>query len=87
MPARAVRRPTPDARAPRLSSVTSKGQATIPADYRRSIGLRSGDLVAFELEGDRIVLRKAQPVDAGWNAAQSRIMGEWDSAEDAVFDE
>jgi antitoxin PrlF len=70
----------------RLSSVTSKGQTTIPADYRRSIGLEPGDMVAFELEGDRIVLRRAQALDQAWNTAQSRFMSEWGSAEDAVFD-
>lgn len=87
MPGHSARPTSADGGAPRLSAVTSKGQTTIPADYRRSIGLRPGDLVAFELDGDRIVLRKTQPLDHAWNAAQSRLMGEWDSAEDSVFDE
>lgn len=73
-------------RATHSSSVTVKGQTTIPADYRREVGLRAGDRVTFELDGDRIVLRKAVPVDDAWNAAQSRVMSEWGSEEDAVFD-
>ena len=84
MPAQPSRRRVSAARP---SSVTTKGQATIPAEYRRAIGLRPGDLVAFELDGDRIVLRKAQGLDHAWNAAQSQVMSEWASEEDAVFDE
>lgn len=87
MTAQPARPPSSDAGPQHLAAVTSEGQATIPADLRRSIGLRPGDLVQFELDGDRIVLRKAGPLDHAWNTAQSRLMGEWDSPEDAVFDE
>lgn len=54
--------PSPTAGVPRLGAVSGEGQTTIPADYLRSIGLKAGDVVAFELDGDRIVLRKAAPL-------------------------
>lgn len=39
------------------SSITSKGQATIPAVIRRRLGLRPGGKVAFVVEDDRVVLK------------------------------
>lgn len=70
----------------RASAVTAKGQTTIPVEYRRSLDLHPGDRVIFRLEGDHLVLSKAQALDTAWNEAQSRLMSEWASAEDAVFD-
>jgi|FaiFalDrversion2_1042247.scaffolds.fasta_scaffold06530_3 AbrB family looped-hinge helix DNA binding protein len=46
----------------RLSVLTRKGQVTIPAEFRRRLGLRRGDRVAVALEGDRIVLRRVGSV-------------------------
>lgn len=39
------------------SSVTQKGQVTIPVTVRRSLGVSTGDEIAFEIEGDRVYLR------------------------------
>lgn len=36
------------------SSITSKGQATIPIDVRRYLGLQSGDKVAFLFQGKTV---------------------------------
>jgi AbrB family looped-hinge helix DNA binding protein len=38
------------------SSVTDKGQVTIPASYREMLGLKPHDLVHFTLEGERLIL-------------------------------
>jgi antitoxin PrlF len=41
------------------STLTSKGQITLPAELRRRWGLKSGDRVDFTLEDDgRVVLRR-----------------------------
>lgn len=48
------------------STVTRKGQVTIPAEVRRRLGLRRGDRVAFLEENDRIVLK---PVESDVEAA------------------
>ncbi len=42
------------------SSITSKGQATIPLDIRRYLGLEKGDKVVFSFVGDqvRVVAKK-----------------------------
>ena len=48
------------------TTVTSKGQATIPKPVRDRLGIIAGDAVTFELEPDgRVVLRKANaPIQA-----------------------
>jgi AbrB family looped-hinge helix DNA binding protein len=39
------------------TSVTSKGQVTIPKRLRQKLGLRQGSKVAFVLVGDRVEMR------------------------------
>lgn len=45
---------------PNVSTVTAKGQVTIPAELRRKLGLRPGDQVTFVSEGDRVVLLRQE---------------------------
>lgn len=42
------------------SSLTSKGQVTIPQEIRNRLGLTTGDRVNFVIEGDRTVIRPAR---------------------------
>lgn len=39
------------------ATLTSKGQITVPKDVRERLGLKSGDRVAFEFEGNSVRLR------------------------------
>jgi hypothetical protein len=41
-----------------------------------------GDLIAYELEGDRVRLRKVEPFDAAYHAAVAETLQEWNSPED-----
>ena len=41
-----------------VSSVTSKGQVTIPKEIRDSLGITKGDRVLFLKEGDVVIIRK-----------------------------
>ena len=69
------------------SSVTRKGQATIPADICRWADIAPGDNVLFSLKNGRITLEKVITVDAAWNAGQLAMMAEWDDpAENAYND-
>jgi AbrB family looped-hinge helix DNA binding protein len=42
------------------SSVTTKGQVTIPIDLREKLGIKPGDRVSFVDGGDRIVLQRLE---------------------------
>lgn len=41
------------------TSVTQKGQVTIPVEVRNRLGLKPRDRVVFELDGDTVPLRPA----------------------------
>jgi AbrB family looped-hinge helix DNA binding protein len=43
------------------TTMTSKGQVTVPKEVRQRLGLRQGMRVAFVVEGDHAVLRPATP--------------------------
>lgn len=44
-----------------MSTVTTKGQVTIPKPVRDRLGVKPGDRVAFDLdEGGQVLLRKAR---------------------------
>lgn len=42
------------------TSMTVKGQVTIPKEIREELGLKPGDRVVFEKEGNTIVLKSAK---------------------------
>lgn len=39
------------------SSISSKGQVTVPQEIRNRLGLSAGDRVEFVIEGDRTIIR------------------------------
>jgi AbrB family looped-hinge helix DNA binding protein len=49
------------------STISSKGQVTVPAEVRRCLGLAAGTTVRFEIRPDGVILRKGtvgeHPVD------------------------
>ena len=47
-----------------LSSVTDRYQTTIPKGVRDALGIRRGDMIAYELSGDAVVLRRRPTDDA-----------------------
>lgn len=42
------------------SKLTSKSQTTIPRPVRSALDLRAGDELVYDIDGDRVVLRKAR---------------------------
>ncbi|TVS07456.1 MAG: AbrB/MazE/SpoVT family DNA-binding domain-containing protein [Cyanobium sp. PLM2.Bin73] len=46
------------------SSITSKGQVTIPKALRQQLGLARGSRVSFQLVGDHIEVRPCRPQQA-----------------------
>ena len=39
------------------STLTSKGQTTIPGEIRKALGLKPGDKLEYVAEGDRAIIR------------------------------
>lgn len=59
------------------TTVTSKGQVTIPKSVRQRLGLRCGSKVEFVVVGDRVELRiRSTPVEVpvdGFGMVRSRL--------------
>lgn len=64
------------------SKLTEKYQATIPADVRQALGLKKGDLLAFDVIKGEVRLRRATQVDLAYAQAVSGTLSEWDSKAD-----
>ena len=60
-----------------LARITSKGQMTIPKKVRNALGIHQGDLVRFELEGDRAVITRFPSGDDEYLKALEGTLGEW----------
>jgi AbrB family looped-hinge helix DNA binding protein len=46
-----------------LSTLSNKGQVTVPVEVRRSLGLKTGDKIAFVLDNDQVrLIRKGSAV-------------------------
>jgi antitoxin PrlF len=43
-----------------FSTISSKGQVTVPQEIRKRLGLEAGDRVEFVMEADRTVIRPAR---------------------------
>ena len=67
---------------PYQSRLSSKGQVTIPVEVREKLHLEPGDSVIYEIEGERAVLRRAEPFDIAYHAALIETLDEWASPED-----
>ena len=64
------------------SKLLSKGQVTIPANIRKFMGIVPGDMVAYEIQGKTLKLKKVESFDSAYRAAISEILEEWNSPED-----
>ena len=71
----------------RVTTLTNKGQVTIPKEIRDELGLKPSDKILFSLENGHVTLRRAYPAleeVAGSIPAIDVPMKEWD---DIVQDE
>jgi AbrB family looped-hinge helix DNA binding protein len=72
-----------------VSTVSEKGQVTIPIDARRRLKVAAGDKVLFKIEGDKVLLLRIgdrrlsetldtqKPWPIGSLEYQKRLRAEW----------
>jgi antitoxin PrlF len=65
------------------STISSKGQITVPQEIRKRLGLQTGDRVEFVMEDDRTVIR---PVRSEVNPFEKYIgiMGPFPGGEEGI---
>lgn len=55
------------------STITQKGQVTIPIRIRKKLGLRTGDRVAFVQQGEDVVVKPLQAnIEAAFGLIKAR---------------
>ena len=64
------------------SKVTQKYQATIPQAVREKLAIEKGDRVIFEIEDEKVVLKKLSPLDWEYLESVSATLSEWSSEAD-----
>ena len=72
-----------------VSSVSPKGQVTVPVQIRRLLGIKPKDKVAFRVEGKRVELTPARTrLDESYMAIPAlKRKRSWKEVEAAVADE
>jgi len=71
----------------RLARVQQKGQVTLPAEVRKKLGLRTGDLVGFTLTEDGNVLVVPQETIASRDIAEAdRLLREQGLSLDEIIE-
>jgi antitoxin PrlF len=65
-----------------VGRITAKAQTTIPRAVRLALGVKPGDEISYEIEGDRVIMRRAgDPFDRPFAA-----FTEWSDELDAAYD-
>lgn len=64
------------------AKITSKGQMTLPKKIREAARLRAGDVVALNVEGGRVLMRKLAPREDKYLKSVQTTLAEWASPED-----
>jgi AbrB family looped-hinge helix DNA binding protein len=65
-----------------ISRLSAEGQITLPEEVREVLKLKPGDLVAYEIQSGKVMLRRAKPFDAAFHKALSATLDEWNTPED-----
>lgn len=67
-----------------LARLTARGQTTIPKRIREAADLRRGDVLAFDLIGKELRVRKVPPTADEYLRAVTETLEEWNSKEDEL---
>ena len=62
-----------------VARITARGRTTIPKRIREEVGLLEGDVVAFEIEGDHLIVRKVGTSRDEYLQGLSATASEWAS--------
>ncbi len=65
-----------------FAKITARGQTTIPKSIREAADLDEGDVIAFEIEGNHLLVHKVTPGQDDYLQGLSEVLSEWVSPED-----
>jgi len=65
-----------------ITTLTQKGQATIPQAVREKLDLHTGDKIRFEIVDKKVIISKVSPFDYEYYQALEQTLSEWNCKED-----
>lgn len=65
-----------------ISTISQKGQTTIPIEVRTKLGLKEGDIIEYQIEGSAVRIRKMEKIDTEWARALESSLTEWTGDQD-----
>lgn len=69
-----------------ISRITSKSQTTVPAAVRRALGVKPGDTIGYEIDGDVVTLTAAPAPTTDPFTNPFATFTEWASEADSAYD-
>ena len=69
-----------------ISRITAKSQTTVPQAVRRALGVGPGDAIGYEIEGDRVTMRRMAEVSTDPFDNPFATFTEWASEADSAYD-
>ncbi len=70
-----------------MGRITAKSQTTIPRAVRLALGLKPGDNIAYDIEGDIARLRRVVAKDDDSFVNNFSTFSEWADELDSVYDD
>ncbi len=67
---------------PLMSTLSQKGQTTIPQAIRETLGVKEGDILTYEVEGTSVRIRRLEKIDTEWVRALENTLTEWNGDSD-----
>ena len=64
------------------STLSAKGQTTVPAQIRRRLGIHPGDTIKYEVADGEVRIRKVEAIDIEWAQSLEASLTEWSDDED-----
>lgn len=65
-----------------VAKIDARGRLTIPKSVREAANLGADDVIAFEIEGDHVVVRKVNDGKSDYLRNFPQVLSEWSSPED-----
>lgn len=67
-----------------IAKISARGQTTIPLSIRKAAVLHPGDILAFAIKGDHVIVRNVTCPAEGYLKGIEKSLNDWDSPEDDV---
>ncbi|MBT4501323.1 MAG: AbrB family transcriptional regulator [Gemmatimonadetes bacterium] len=66
----------------KTSTLSAKGQTTVPAAIRRILDIKPGDSIRYDIKENAVRISKVEKIDLQWARALEKTLTEWEGEDD-----